>query len=690
MITLLMSAQGRSKEFRLGEDTITIGRGADRTIVLPQAGVSQNHARIERVGSQYRILDGGSELGTTVNGEKISIRKLDQGDEIRIGLVMLTVVNFGVTVTTGIPSPAPEQSGKTPSRIQVADKGGGWAIPPRARSFAKLGAALALVVALIVGVVKAVSFQRETNAPRNGTKPRTSSPTEEAEIALKALRAEADGVEVVTDQLVAKAGELAERFNRVYPDDPFGTPFDQLREGLVERRDREMVGKNVEKMLVVAEEALQERRYAEALATLKVARDRKSVGPLVKRIFEEIEKDFKEVSLVGGDLERQKKYDEAGEYYFSEAPRFEGTQHYRYLAGKPELLLALSMAEVRTKPDPIRNPLPAVVPPQVVLEKDPPPVIASATEPEPDLPEPQATVVPSKESLPEPPVAVAPAKGSPVKPGPKSAEERLRTSAKSAISKAGILKFFGFDGSPKPGRPVYQGTSSSQLVTKAAQHGSSGGSTFGIKNRDEIYVSWYLYLPPTFSAASSVSGSVNQIKLDRVAGAPPSFGRGWGRAGIHPRVDQYFRVQPALDGNLRPHFYIYHFGQGGGYGDIFPWKCKALKLGQWYHFEYYVKLNDPTLANGVVRGWLNGAQVFEKKDLRYRTDPKSKIRDWTFDFYFGGAGQQNTPKTDQTMYLDSVALSQNYLGPLPGIAKLDLSEVDFENISNGASSGDKP
>lgn len=74
----------------LSAPTITIGRRPGNTVVLNHPQVSGDHARLERYGSAYRIIDLGSTNHVYVNGQRISSYQLKQGDVIRIGPYELT------------------------------------------------------------------------------------------------------------------------------------------------------------------------------------------------------------------------------------------------------------------------------------------------------------------------------------------------------------------------------------------------------------------------------------------------------------------------------------------------------------------------------------------------------------------------------------------------------------------------
>jgi len=69
----------------LGESVITIGRRAESTIVLSDPNVSRNHAEIRPAGSGWVLVDLGSTNGSRVDGIRVSIQPLEDGNEISFG-----------------------------------------------------------------------------------------------------------------------------------------------------------------------------------------------------------------------------------------------------------------------------------------------------------------------------------------------------------------------------------------------------------------------------------------------------------------------------------------------------------------------------------------------------------------------------------------------------------------------------
>lgn len=71
-------------QVELKEDKLTIGRDPSNDIVLDNAGVSSQHAVIEKSHGLFEVTDNNSKNGVFVNGEKTDRRTLEYRDEIQI------------------------------------------------------------------------------------------------------------------------------------------------------------------------------------------------------------------------------------------------------------------------------------------------------------------------------------------------------------------------------------------------------------------------------------------------------------------------------------------------------------------------------------------------------------------------------------------------------------------------------
>lgn len=70
-------------ELPLTDEVMTVGRDGEASLRIDEPLVSRLHARIERRGERFFVLDLGSTNLTRVNGEVVAERELRDGDEIR-------------------------------------------------------------------------------------------------------------------------------------------------------------------------------------------------------------------------------------------------------------------------------------------------------------------------------------------------------------------------------------------------------------------------------------------------------------------------------------------------------------------------------------------------------------------------------------------------------------------------------
>lgn len=104
------------RAYPLREPLFTVGRDADSDIIVREPTISRTHARVILEGEEA-VLENLGPTGTRVNGEEVvAPRKLEQGDQIRIGTAMLTFTSdalpTGFTVVQARAHPAPDPDTK--------------------------------------------------------------------------------------------------------------------------------------------------------------------------------------------------------------------------------------------------------------------------------------------------------------------------------------------------------------------------------------------------------------------------------------------------------------------------------------------------------------------------------------------------------------------------------------------------
>ncbi len=445
MIKLLLKHEGETREMELSQTEISMGRSAENTIALNDKKASRKHAKIEKDGDTYRLVDLGSGNGTKVNGKDVNMHVLGLGDEVQIGLSTVTVIALDapslIRHAPASAAPAAAAADAKPAEslgdaLKKHTRRGHYARKSSSGSMVAFAAA-----ALVIGAVAWVLYEKAGNIsvrPAAGTaEKKGDSLAREAETTYASFRPRAES-ETASDALIAEASTLAEKFGHVKPD------FDVLVTQLKQRR-AEQIGKMAFSQVEgLVQAALKERRFGDALDALKALKgtpDAAQAAILADKATEEIGKEFKIVDEQGKKLAAEKQYSAAAEHYRTQAKSFRATEHFKYLSNKPEMLDELAKTEIaaetakaqRAAAPPketaiAKAPAPAPEPPKPVVEapkpampKEPPkpampaPPAPKPAVPAPKPPEPKPAAPKPPEPKPEPKEDAKPAEGSTVR-----------------------------------------------------------------------------------------------------------------------------------------------------------------------------------------------------------------------------------------------------------------------------------
>jgi pSer/pThr/pTyr-binding forkhead associated (FHA) protein len=78
-------------EMSVDRDWMVIGRGRGADIVIAEPTMSRAHAAIGFDGKRFFVEDLGSTNGTRVNGNREKKAVLENGDEVQLGKLAITV-----------------------------------------------------------------------------------------------------------------------------------------------------------------------------------------------------------------------------------------------------------------------------------------------------------------------------------------------------------------------------------------------------------------------------------------------------------------------------------------------------------------------------------------------------------------------------------------------------------------------
>jgi len=94
-LTYVLHGQPKTVEFRQPE--VLIGRSSEGDLVLGLPGMSRRHALIQRAGDGWMIIDQNSRNGTYVNQQRVTHRRLCDGDQISFGAAAWAPLTITIT-----------------------------------------------------------------------------------------------------------------------------------------------------------------------------------------------------------------------------------------------------------------------------------------------------------------------------------------------------------------------------------------------------------------------------------------------------------------------------------------------------------------------------------------------------------------------------------------------------------------
>ena len=127
---------GSGPPIEVSKDEALVGRDPGCDVVVPDGSVSRRHAKIQRRGEGFTVVDQGSANGTFIDSQRVAEVTLKNGQELRFGAVSFTVEiesleDTGATVA-GVPAmPEATIMASAPLVRQPASEAGAAADPAR-------------------------------------------------------------------------------------------------------------------------------------------------------------------------------------------------------------------------------------------------------------------------------------------------------------------------------------------------------------------------------------------------------------------------------------------------------------------------------------------------------------------------------------------------------------------------------
>lgn len=147
--------------------------------------------------------------------------------------------------------------------------------------------------------------------------------------------------------------------------------------------------------------------------------------------------------------------------------------------------------------------------------------------------------------------------------------------------------------------------------------------------------------------------------------------------------------------------YVYHPDQttnNGVNGDDLDWDdgpsgvWRVFESDRWYHVRHRIIMNTPGvnggqgLHDGVVQAWLDGVQVLDVDNIRFRDVASLQIDQFFFSTFFGGGSAIWATSKDEVAFFDDFKITAlGQLGDFDFDGEVDLVDLDQYNGNIGAS-----
>lgn len=208
----------------------------------------------------------------------------------------------------------------------------------------------------------------------------------------------------------------------------------------------------------------------------------------------------------------------------------------------------------------------------------------------------------------------------------------------------------GLSGTSDANAPVSAPSVVQFVFTPAQAYGSGPGGALSVNvpaGYTKLYIDFAVRLSPGFF------GPGHQ-KLFYIYGA--------GNSPLPAAVVEY-RVPQSSAGPVYP--FVETENTGGGDGNYWSMNQGDIgSRGDWHMYEVYIQLNDPGVANGQLKFWVDGAEQ-EYRDgtmdpAHFQLIPAGgakRFQTISFDPTYGGGGTPMPPPGTQYIYLDHVYIS---------------------------------
>lgn len=182
---------------------------------------------------------------------------------------------------------------------------------------------------------------------------------------------------------------------------------------------------------------------------------------------------------------------------------------------------------------------------------------------------------------------------------------------------------------------------------------------------DEVYLRYYLRFSAAWLAAvdgGKMPGFGGTYGVAAWGGRPWDGALGWSARGAFAKPAA--KDHPA-HGRIALGSYVYHQRGDPKWGEVMTWGggdgAALIEPDRWVCVEQHIRLNTPGRSDGVLRAWIDGRAVFERRDLRLRDKPGLHVENVWMNIYHGGTA---AAPADLHLYIDQVVIAREYIGPM--------------------------
>ena len=98
--------------------------------------------------------------------------------------------------------------------------------------------------------------------------------------------------------------------------------------------------------------------------------------------------------------------------------------------------------------------------------------------------------------------------------------------------------------------------------------------------------------------------------------------------------------------------YLYHMDQRSKYGDDLA-LGRRFTPGRWHRLTQRIRVNTPGRKDGVIQVWVDGEQVLDRNDIRFRNVEGARVDHFYFSTFHGGHTADWAPSRDCYVCFDS-------------------------------------